>query len=369
MIKIIQNKKRLIFLIILLVLTGSAVYFTSHNASYYKTPIAKITDAKNEFAFYGKNSEGKQDRHYNQTLKAVILNSTYQNQEVTIENQYSESYVYTDRYQVGDEVFLSVKQDESGGLKGTILGMKRDMYVVLIASVFVLFIILVGRSKGMLSVISVCINITLFWYALDRYRNGSNILLICIAAVIFFSTFSLILISGPNKKTYVAIISTLISVGITTAIAATVLLLSEGLDYEFMEFLKKPYTKSAMDLMFIGELLIGGLGAIMDISITMSSTVNELLVKNPDITRKELINSGREIGYDIMGMMVNVLFFTYMSGCIPFFVLSMRNGVRITTLLHFYIPFEVTRFLTGGIGILLTIPLATYVSIVLMKRK
>ena len=71
------------------------------------------------------------------------------------------------------------------------------------------------------------------------------------------------------------------------------------------------------DEMFHAEILLSGLGAIMDVSVAISVALSEIVRKKPDVTFFELFKSGREIGYDIMGTMINVLLFVFGCGLIP----------------------------------------------------
>ena len=115
-------------------------------------------------------------------------------------------------------------------------------------------------------------------------------------------------------------------------------------------------------MIFISELLVGGLGAIMDISITMSSSMSELIEKDSEISFAALKKSGVEIGKDVMGTMTNVLFFTYVCGCIPLIVLAMRNDTRLSDIMKNYLNLEIVRSFVGSIGIVVTIPIAIIIS-------
>lgn len=137
-----------------------------------------------------------------------------------------------------------------------------------------------------------------------------------------------------------------------------------GTRFEQMELLTRPYED-----IFTSELILGGLGAIMDISISMSSSLNELIEKDKKITIKALTKSGFSIGKDIMSTMINVLFFTYICSVIPNLTIYFRNGVKMSHLINEYISLEMTRALIGAIGITLTIPIAIYTTLFIYKRR
>ena len=113
---------------------------------------------------------------------------------------------------------------------------------------------------------------------------------------------------------------------------------------------------------------MGSLGAVMDVSISIAAGVAEIEEKTPDIRLKSLTHSIREMGYDIMGTMINVLFFTYISSAIPIVVIKLLNGYTLYHLIHFQLIFEIIRFLMGAIGIVLAIPVAGACSVLLLHK-
>ena len=89
--------------------------------------------------------------------------------------------------------------------------------------------------------------------------------------------------------------------------------------------------------------------------------------KNPSVSLRRLIHSGREIGYDIMGTMINVLLFVLASGMIPMFILKMNNDISFITIVRYHIPYDICRFLIESIGIVLAIPVSILITSVMMK--
>jgi uncharacterized membrane protein len=196
---------------------------------------------------------------------------------------------------------------------------------------------------------------------MHAYKIAGLAILSFIGAIIF-SIICLTLVSGFNKKTLSAVISSIIGVAVVTLISLIVIKITKysGIRFEQMELLTRPY-----ESIFISEIILGGLGAIMDISISMSSSLNELIEKDNKISRKQLIKSGFNIGKDIMSTMINVLFFTYICTGIANLTIYLRNGITLNTLLDEYISLEMTRALTGAIGITITIPIAIYTTLLI----
>ncbi len=132
----------------------------------------------------------------------------------------------------------------------------------------------------------------------------------------------------------------------------------KGVHFEEMEFM----LTSPMDVFYL-ELVIGTLGGIMDIAVSMASSIDELVGNSPNITRKQLIHSGMMIGNDTMGTMTNTLIFAYLSGSIPLLLLLVKNNIHIGFVLNVNISLEILRALVSSIGIVISIPITLAISI------
>ena len=364
--KIIKEKrKRIISICAVIFLLMAAMVFTYNNYFLYKEDVVKITAVKNEEVYEKEGLNGEVEKYYNQEITAIIKSGEYKGKSITLNNTCSYSGVKDEGYKKGNYLFVSLSGSEDK-LSANILSVKRDMYVMVLICVFILGIVIFAGKKGVLSIISIIMNIIIFTYALNEYVNGKDILKLCNLMIILFTVISLILASGINKQTVCAIISTLISVALIFIIYKITKENFEQPEYMMMEYITNP---EHLDHIFMAGVLIGGLGAIMDVAISISVAVNELINKDKNISVKNLISSVREIGYDIMGTMINVLFFTYMCGSIPMLILKIKNGYKFLSIIKFQIPFEIIRFLVGAIGIVVTIPISGFIAILILKKR
>ena len=361
-----EHKKFCICYSILIIISIISIIFTYHNHSFYKDTIAKITNIKEEYVTTELSDYGYKEDVYNQNITAVIKNGKYKNKVITIENQYYSGQIYSEKYHKNDELFVSLETNKDKIRNIHIEDYKRDKYIVILLVSFILIIVLVGQLKGFLSIISLIINIIVFNTMVYLNAKDLSLPLLSFIGTIIFSSICLILVSGKNKKTLSAIISSITGVSITMLISLLVIHITKysGIRFENMELLTRPY-----EGIFISEIILGGLGAIMDISISISSSLNELLEKDPKISSKQLIKSGFNIGKDIMGTMINVLFFTYICSVIPNLCILFRNGINLSSLIYSYITLEMTRALIGAIGITITIPISIYITVLMYKRR
>lgn len=363
--KILRNKIRTLVWLILISVLAAGVALVFNNYSWYDTTIVKIDRVENTFNHKVESKRGA-EKYYDQTLFGTVMNGENKGKPVTLRNTFSSSGVFDDQYKAGDEVFVQTNPKDGESLTGPILGLKRDNIAAVLIAGFVLLILFTAKRKGLFTLLSLSINIVLFIYALNLYAHGCNILFLSNCLALFFTCASLLLVAGFNKKTFAAILSALISIGITMVLFKIVLQFTDGVDYAFMEYIISP---NDLPEIFFSQMLLGGLGAIMDVAITEASAMDELVVKDREITRSALIRSGREVGNDIMGTMINVMLFTYICGSIPLIVLKMNSGIRLHTIILWHLPMELYRFLLGSIGIVLTIPVSLLVFLFLFRRQ
>ena len=347
----------------------ASLIFVYHNHAFYERPIAKITEVDVTETTNVIDHHENEDTLFEQHIIAEIMNGTDKGQSVHLTNEYSYSGAYDHPYNIGDDVFIefdtNTSQDEQAS--GTITDLKRDQYLVIITWVFILTLLFVGKRQGLLASVSLAINIILLSYSLDLYVNTNiNLLWVSGITVILFTVISLLLVNGFNEKTYAAIIATLLGTFFALVITYVAMWITSenGLHYEEMQFLTRPYK-----IVFLAGLFIGSLGAVMDVAISISSALFELYHKNNAISYKALKASGLDIGKDIMGTMTNILFFAYLSGSIPTLILYLRNYSQLGFTLSINLSLELARALAGGIGIVITIPIGLYTTLYFIHRK
>ncbi|WP_409254327.1 YibE/F family protein [Bacillus sp. SCS-153A] len=347
-----------------------SIFFVYNNQSFYDRPIAEVVSTTITQTTEVEDNNGNKDRLFVQNIIAELRNGEYEGKQVMLINEYSLSGAYDQEYQPGNELFVSLDKDSlgTGELRGTIQEVKRDQYMMIIAWVFILLLLFVGKKQGLFSLFTLAVNALILSYALDIYANSGDVSLLVVssAAVILFTGISLLLVNGFNEKTYAAVSATLIVTFATLLISYIVVEASggKGLHYEEMQFLTRPYK-----IVFMAGILIGCLGAVMDVAITLSSSIFGLYENDHNISIEALKKSGFDIGKDIMGTMTNILFFVYISGAIPMLILFFKNASPLGFTLSLNLSLEVARALTGGIGIVLTIPIGIYTSIFFINRK
>ena len=364
-----KSYNKIIFYTFIAICFIASVFFVYHNEAFYDRPIAEVIKTELKESNPVTDMYENEDHLSTQLITAVLKNGEKKGQLIHFKNEYSASGAYDQEYHVGNKLFVSIKAntDKNGDLTGTILDVKRDQFVLIVAWIFIFALLIVGKRQGLFSIISLIVNSLVISFALDLYVHSNiNLIFISGVCVLLFTIISLILINGLNEKTYAAIVATLLGTFISLLISAIVLWLTNenGLRYEEMQFLTRPYR-----VIFMAGLFIGALGAVMDVSITMASSMFALFEQNQNISDKALRTSGMDIGKDIMGTITSILFFVYICGSIPMLILYLKNSYPLGQTLSLNLSLELARALAGGIGVVLTIPISLYTSIFFINRK
>lgn len=356
------NKKKLVWLSGLFIIFIFSIIFVNNNEKYYKRPIAKILSINESYNDKAIDN-GKTEQMKIQKIKAIIMNGEFKGKIIDLNNETSFSNANDLNLKENDEVFIKINNDVNN-LSFNITDFKRDKYMVYILSIFVMLAIIIGGTKGFLSLVSVFINIIITFTLIVQFAESSYLIPISLGASILFIVSSILIVCGKSNKSFSAIIGTLSGTFVSILISGTVIYLNNwnGIHFEEMDYLTIP-----PESIFFVELIVGTLGGIMDIAISIASAVTELYSKNPDIDNKTLIKSVKEIGQDIMGTMSNTLVFAYIGGSIPTILLYLRNNIPLTYILHLNLSLEYMRAIVGSIGIVISIPITMFTSIIIYK--
>ena len=359
-----NNKGRfftvLIFFIVFLVL----FIWTNNNYNIYKSTIAKVISLENVYDKTEKGTNDIEEKYYIQTMVVKVKNGQYKGQQITLKNSYSSSMLMNEKYKKGDDLFISINENSSE-ISGSIIGLKRDKFIVLLIGFFVIALVAVAGRFGIFTLCTLIANIVAFIYFIKLYVSGKDFMLINVLMIIFFSVVTLLILGGFSRKNIGAILSTLITTFLIFALYKISLAYTGDLHYELMDYIAGP---NDLENIFLSGVLVGCLGAVMDVSITVNSAVNELVNAAKSITLKQLIKSIREIGHDIMGTMINVLMFSYIGGSLSIVILKIINGYNFQRLIQFDISFEIIRFLVGAIGIVSAVPISACVALLFFRK-
>ena len=363
--KYIRNNRIKVFSLLILFIIFIAVFiWTNNDYNIYKSTIAKIINVSESFDKTEEGPDGREENYYNQVITAKVKNGKFKGEIVTLKNTYSSSMLKDEKYKKGDDLFVSIRED-NGNFTGSISGVKRDKFIVLLIEIFIFTIVSIAGKFGVYTLATLIVNISAFIYFIKLYILGRDFVLINLLMIIFFSTVTLLLLGGFSRKNVGAIISTLITTSLIYVLYKLIIELTGDLHYELMDYISGP---NDIENIFLSGVIIGCLGAVMDVSITINSAVNEIVNSKSSVTLKQLVKSIREIGHDIMGTMINVLMFSYIGGSLTIVILKIINGYNLARMIQFDISFEIIRFLIGSIGIVAAVPISALVAVLNFRK-
>jgi uncharacterized membrane protein len=231
---------------------------------------------------------------------------------------------------------------------------------------FVLCVLIFGRRKGFNTILSLGLTCgAIFAVFIPAILSGVNIYFMSILICVYTTVMTLLIVIGYNRKALTAMIgcmSGIVVSGIVTVIMSRILSLSGIID-EHSRYLVSLPIETPIDLKAIifAGITIGAMGAIMDVAMSISSSMWEIKEKAADINFKTLFHSGLTIGRDIMGTMANTLVLAYIGSSLSVvLILSVYSNSLLSLFNSEMIIVEILQALTGSLGILSAMPLTAF---------
>jgi len=293
-----------------------------------------------------------------------------------VEARYARNLGYGSQYQTpllktGNKVIVSFTSDEEGNNIVEVVDVIRENYLLWLVIGFFLLLIIIGGVKGLKAVLTLLITVcVIFFILIPTILKGADPVLSAIAICTMITLMAILIINGVNKKAFAAIIGTtggVVAAGILAKLVGVAAQLT-GLGDEEAQMLMYLPTEVHFDfqgLLFAG-IIIGALGAAMDVAVSLSSAMFELKEHNPTLPGTGLLRSGMNIGRDMMATMSNTLILAYTGGTLPLLMLLVSFKMPFIDIINKdLIASEIVRALAGSIGLILTIPI-TAVSVILM---
>ena len=307
-----------------------------------------------------------------QTIAVEITDGSLKGQEFEIGNPVSR--LYNIKVEEGTKVIVGV-YDRSGETVATLFSYDRSNTIYLLAIIFSIIVIIIGGIKGVKSLLSLIFTlICCIFLMLPLLLRGVSPIIAGILMAVLSITVTLLLVSGINKKTLTAILGTVSGVviaGITAYIFGDLSNLS-GItmdDAESLMYIAEDTGLKIKGLMFTG-ILVASLGAVMDVAMSISSSIFEMNSINSKITFKDLFKSSMNIGKDIIGTMTNTLILAFAGGSLSVLILIYSSSMPYNKLINLDIlGTDLVQGLAGSIGIILAVPITALIGCYLCKME
>jgi len=329
-------------------------------------PLVFIKEREEEF-IRGKVLDIERKGLEKEIITFKVLGGRYKNKVVKIPNYLTGRLQYDLLFKEGDQALLRLSQEEF-----FIADYIRDRFLFILAGVFVTLLILIGRAKGLRTALALGITLALILFLfLPLIRLGFPPLPLSILVSILATLFTLYLVTGFGVKGHCAILGT--SLGILIAailsLGAKHLLKITGFSSEGIRALSYFSRHYGGDLItdmggvLTAAIIIGAVGVVMDVAITVSSSMSEIKGAYPRIGQKELVKRGMNVGRDIMATMANSLILAYLGGGLLATMIYIAGEFPfIQTINTEFVALEVTRALAGSLGFIFVIPATALIS-------
>ncbi|NLK37288.1 MAG: YibE/F family protein [Epulopiscium sp.] len=305
-------------------------------------------------------------------FSAIITNGALKHSVVEgIQNMDGIAAVNPKEVKIGDSILItSAEEHPSPTSLWDFVEYDRSFPLALLCGFFFLLLLLFGGKKGgntILSLIFTCIAI--FAVYIPSIEKGYSIYITSTIICVFIVFMNLLLLNGANIKTLCAILGNLgglLVSGVLTLFMNNILNITGLVDND-AAFLLLQSTTASIDLKGIvwSGILIGSLGAIMDVAMSIASALQELS-ENIEIEHRRFstfLRSGLNIGRDAMGTMTNTLILAYIGSSLAMALLLILNSNDMLWLFNLeMIVVEILQSLTGSIGILCAIPITSAAS-------
>ncbi|MEU3194550.1 YibE/F family protein [Streptomyces sp. NPDC006992] len=269
----------------------------------------------------------------------------------------------TRSYSVGQGVVVAYAAKAPRDLQYSVVDTDRDLPMVLLAGLFALVVVLVGRLRGVLALVGLVISFAvLTLFILPAILQGSNPLVVAVVGGSAIMLATLYLCHGLSARTSVAVLGTLVSlllIGLLGSLFIGWAGLTGNTDDQ-TGLVHGLYPGIEIRGLLLAGVLIGSLGVLDDVTVTQTSAVWELKDADPGASRRRIYRAAMRIGRDHIASVVNTLVLAYAGAALPLLLLFSiaRSDVTMVATSE-VVAEEIIRTLVGSIGLVASVPVTT----------
>ena len=353
------------------VLHGEGDIFSGYGTEQVEFEKAKVMEIRSEEMAADEIADGAYTG--TQELAVVVKSGRYKGEEMVVKNFFGPNTGVP--VSKGDSVTITIKTRAEGDYSATVYEVNRIPVLAIFILLFFAVIIIIGGHTGLKSVVSLIITvICLFAILIPLLLKGAPTILTTFVTCAYIALVSFTILGGVHRKTISAFLGTVSGMFLAMVFGLAVQHFAkiDGLRLEDAEpLLQLKYAGTPVQLkgLLVASIIICALGAVMDVAISISSSLEEVHAANPSLSGKELFQSGMNIGRDMVGTMTNTLILAFLGSE---FTLMIFLYARELTFYHLFstafIALETISGISSSIGMILAIPLTALVSSRLIKK-
>ena len=310
-----------------------------------------------------------------QSLIVRVKTGRYAGQQMLAENTVGP--IYGTPMAVGDGVTVGLSTYADGTVRCYIYEYDRFPGLLMVVAAFLLVTVLVGGKVGLKSLLSLGLTVAaLLFVLLPLLLAGWPTIPTTFLISVLVTAATFVILGGVERKTVCACLGTLAGIALATAFGLTAqwLLRIDGYRQEYAEALLQLRQTGESGIGISGlvtaGVIVSALGAVMDVAMSISSAVQELTRVNPELTAKELLKSGMNIGRDMVGTMTNTLILAILGSGLMLIVYIYSLGLQPWQLLSSaYMSLEAISAVASSIGVMLAVPLTAAVCAVSFGKR
>ncbi|KAA0274418.1 MAG: YibE/F family protein [Chloroflexi bacterium] len=303
-----------------------------------------------------------------QVARITILEGTYE--DIPMEIDYGRRQVRSDDYLLkpGDRIIVTISKTPDNVVNAYFVDYVRTTPILWLTLIFAIAIVLISQWKGVRAMLSMAFSLyIIIGYIIPHILAGDDPLTVSIIGSIILLGVSLYLTYGWTLKTHAAVISMVLVLLITGALAGLFVVfakLNGSGDENVMFLMQLSETPISLRGLFLGGLIIGALGVLDDLVTTQASAVFELHHANPSLGFRGLYSSAMRIGQDHVAATVNTLVLAYAGASLPMLLMFSLGRGDYGYIVNFsFIAEEIVRTLVGSLGLIAAVPITTTIAI------
>ncbi len=335
-----------------------------------------LTEEVERYYFRGQVEEIVSQSEYRRGLTQVarirLIGGPKAGETVTITNHFEERNRFMSIILKESMPVLMVGFYRNGELQIHLQDVARDRGLVWAGLLLVVAILLIGKLKGLKTLLTLGLTgFIIIYLMLPLMLAGWPAIPVATFSALLIISIILLIIGGFNSKTVAAIFGTgggVLIAGLVAYLVGNTANLT-GLGTQEAQMLAVGQETLDMQGLLYAGIIIGALGAVTDVGMSIASSAYQLRKTNPQITFWELFSAAMEIGRDIMGTMANTLILAYVGGAVPFLLLLMHNQIHWLRIINMdFIAAEILSGVAGTLGLIIAIPI-TAMAAALLPRK
>ena len=311
-----------------------------------------------------------------QIVTVKIITGQFKGEEKVTENLMTGNPAYEVFLKEGDRVLLMMESatDSPENIKDVdifITDVKRAGTIYLYSFIFIAFLIGIGRKKGLLSLLSIVITVLLiFLIFVPAVLWGMSPVIAALVISILSTVATMYLVAGFNSKSNAAVLGTVLSLIFASALALISIKMAHltGFMGEESVFLYTQKPNLSFTGILAASMIVAALGALIDVAVSIASTINEIHITDKNLGVMELFKSGMNVGRDIIGTMSNTLILVYLGSAMPLVLLASNIDTSKFFNLN-QVASEILSALTGSISLLACVPLTAIMAAYLVKKR